>query len=171
MVASIASEYFAKQFREFAIEAAAAEHHRDEQPQSQSQSQSQSGAAQSSVAALSALPGAQSMKIESESKDADHEKTIAVAIGDEASRTSSCCVDYAAHSCLVLLQEIGGDLTLPAGKPLGLVVFAHGPGSGLLSSQNRFLAEELRKQGTATLLVDLMNKSEEDKVVGKVGRI
>jgi dienelactone hydrolase len=72
----------------------------------------------------------------------DTEKTITLRVGDE---------------------EIYADLTLPAGKPLGLVVFAHGSGSGRQSSRNRFVAEELRKKGSATLLADLLSKHEEDK--------
>ena len=75
-------------------------------------------------------------------------------------KKSSCFADL----LLVLPQEIYADLTLPAGKPLGLVVFAHGSGSGRKSSRNRFVAEELRKKGSATLLADLLSKHEEDKV-------
>jgi dienelactone hydrolase len=43
-----------------------------------------------------------------------------------------------------------------------LVVFAHGSGSGRLSSQNRFLAEELRSARIATLRLGLLTPDEEE---------
>ena len=38
----------------------------------------------------------------------------------------------------------------------GLVIFAHGSGSGRLSPRNNHVAAELRMQGQATLLLDLL---------------
>jgi dienelactone hydrolase len=47
----------------------------------------------------------------------------------------------------------------PAAK--GLVIFAHGSGSGRLSPRNTYVAERLRRAGLATLLLDLLIPSEE----------
>jgi putative phosphoribosyl transferase len=57
----------------------------------------------------------------------------------------------------VVLQ---GDLTLPAGAR-GLVVFAHGSGSGRLSPRNRMVARRLQDSGFGTLLFDLLTVGEE----------
>lgn len=43
----------------------------------------------------------------------------------------------------------------------GLVVFAHGSGSGRLSPRNQHVAAALREAGIATLLLDLLTPSEE----------
>jgi dienelactone hydrolase len=53
-----------------------------------------------------------------------------------------------------------GDLTLPP-KAQGLVVFAHGSGSGRLSPRNRMVAERLNVGGFGTLLFDLLTEREE----------
>ena len=53
-----------------------------------------------------------------------------------------------------------GILAVPAGAA-GLVIFAHGSGSGRLSPRNRFVAGELNRAGLATLLVDLLTPREE----------
>ena len=42
-----------------------------------------------------------------------------------------------------------------------VVLFAHGSGSGRHSSRNRYVAQELRQAGLATLLVDLLTPEEE----------
>ncbi len=47
-------------------------------------------------------------------------------------------------------------------KPKGLVLFAHGSGSGRLSPRNQFVAAELRKAGFATLLFDLLTPKEDE---------
>ena len=52
-----------------------------------------------------------------------------------------------------------GDLIVPDGAK-GLVVFSHGSGSGRLSKRNRFVAEQLRQAGLATLLFDLITPEE-----------
>ncbi len=57
----------------------------------------------------------------------------------------------------VVLQ---GDLTLPAGAR-GLVLFAHGSGSGRLSPRNRMVARRLQDGGFGTLLFDLLTVREE----------
>src|SRR3954470_12256423 len=43
----------------------------------------------------------------------------------------------------------------------GLVIFAHGSGSGRLSPRNNHVARALRKAGLATLLIDLLTPAEE----------
>lgn len=46
-------------------------------------------------------------------------------------------------------------------NPKGLVIFAHGSGSGRLSPRNNYVAAALRKAGLATLLLDLLTPAEE----------
>ncbi|MDB5871338.1 MAG: hydrolase [Ramlibacter sp.] len=53
-----------------------------------------------------------------------------------------------------------GDLALPPGFP-GLVLFAHGSGSGRHSARNRQVAGRLQQAGIATLLFDLLTAREE----------
>jgi pimeloyl-ACP methyl ester carboxylesterase len=43
----------------------------------------------------------------------------------------------------------------------GVVVFAHGSGSSRMSPRNRFVANELRRAGFATLLCDLLTEEED----------
>lgn len=56
-------------------------------------------------------------------------------------------------------MNLQGDLRLPS-NPLGVVIFVHGSGSGRFSPRNQFVAEELNKQGFATLLLDLLTEEE-----------
>jgi dienelactone hydrolase len=53
-----------------------------------------------------------------------------------------------------------GDLALPA-EAIGLVLFAHGSGSGRHSARNRQVAQGLQHAGIATLLFDLLTAKEE----------
>ncbi|GAA2884591.1 phosphoribosyltransferase family protein [Streptomyces mexicanus] len=55
--------------------------------------------------------------------------------------------------------RLGGRLTLPAGAP-GVVLFAHGSGSGRHSPRNRFVAQGLNRAGLGTLLFDLLTEEE-----------
>lgn len=55
---------------------------------------------------------------------------------------------------------LSGDLTLPADAD-GIIVFAHGSGSGRLSPRNRAVAQALVSDGFATLLFDLLTPQEE----------
>lgn len=57
-----------------------------------------------------------------------------------------------------LLME--GVLELPP-TPSGVVVFAHGSGSGRDSPRNRYVAQELRGTGLGTLLLDLLTPEED----------
>jgi putative phosphoribosyl transferase len=55
--------------------------------------------------------------------------------------------------------ELHGTLAVPA-PARGVVLFAHGSGSGRLSPRNRFVAEALQARGLATLLIDLLEEDE-----------
>ncbi len=55
---------------------------------------------------------------------------------------------------------LAGLLTLPPGAQ-GVVVFAHGSGSGRLSPRNQAVADELGRAGFGTLLLDLLTSEEE----------
>ena len=71
-------------------------------------------------------------------------------------------------------QQADSDITVTAGRvrlrgilglpqePAGLVVFAHGSGSGRLSPRNTFVAQTLNRDGLATLLIDLLEEDEAD---------
>lgn len=50
-------------------------------------------------------------------------------------------------------------LGIPPGA-VGIVLFAHGSGSGRFSPRNRFVAHHLQKGGIATLLIDLLTEDE-----------
>jgi dienelactone hydrolase len=55
-----------------------------------------------------------------------------------------------------------GDLAIPRGSR-GIVLFAHGSGSGRHSSRNRRVAQHLQTAGMATLLFDLLTAEEEQR--------
>jgi alpha-beta hydrolase superfamily lysophospholipase len=57
--------------------------------------------------------------------------------------------------------RLTGRLTVPAGTS-GVVVFAHGSGSGRHSPRNRFVAAGLNRAGLGTLLFDLLSEEEAD---------
>jgi putative phosphoribosyl transferase len=56
--------------------------------------------------------------------------------------------------------RLAGDLAVPAGAR-GVVLFAHGSGSGRHSPRNRQVAATLGRAGLATLLLDLLTEQEE----------
>jgi putative phosphoribosyl transferase len=62
----------------------------------------------------------------------------------------------------VIIGPIGleGVLELPEEGAAGIVLFAHGSGSGRLSPRNNFVAQALRDAGLATLLLDLLMEEE-----------
>jgi len=67
---------------------------------------------------------------------------------------------------IVSSVEIGSDklqglLGFPSTAAHGLVIFAHGSGSGRLSPRNQHVAHGLRRAGLATLLLDLLTPTEE----------
>jgi putative phosphoribosyl transferase len=53
-----------------------------------------------------------------------------------------------------------GNLIVPQ-HATGVVLFAHGSGSGRFSSRNRYVAEQLRSGRLGTLLIDLLTEEEE----------
>lgn len=55
--------------------------------------------------------------------------------------------------------ELAGDLVVP-GDAHAIVLFAHGSGSSRHSPRNRAVAEVLRNNGLATLLLDLLTEDE-----------
>ncbi len=57
--------------------------------------------------------------------------------------------------------RLEGVLGLPP-RPAGIVVFAHGSGSGRFSPRNNFVARKLQDGGLATLLIDLLEEREAD---------
>jgi dienelactone hydrolase len=64
---------------------------------------------------------------------------------------------------VIAIGDVGlaGDLTVPP-DARGVVVFAHGSGSGRFSPRNRAVAQELVRARLATLLMDLLTADEED---------
>jgi putative phosphoribosyl transferase len=54
-----------------------------------------------------------------------------------------------------------GNLAIPEDAQ-GVVLFAHGSGSGRHSRRNRYVAQELREAGLGTLLIDLLTPEEEE---------
>jgi putative phosphoribosyl transferase len=57
---------------------------------------------------------------------------------------------------------IEGSLVIPLGAK-GIVLFAHGSGSGRFSPRNQYVAKVLNQAGIATLLIDLLTKQEEEE--------
>jgi len=55
---------------------------------------------------------------------------------------------------------LNGDVEVPR-QARGVVLFAHGSGSGRRSPRNRHVARELQQAGLATVLVDLLTRDEE----------
>lgn len=54
---------------------------------------------------------------------------------------------------------LDGILGLPR-RPVGVILFVHGSGSGRLSPRNRFVAHQFQQGGMATLLIDLLTDQE-----------
>jgi putative phosphoribosyl transferase len=55
-----------------------------------------------------------------------------------------------------------GEIVIPHKNTSGIVIFAHGSGSGRHSPRNQMVAKALNNDGLATLLVDLLTKEEEE---------
>jgi putative phosphoribosyl transferase len=69
-------------------------------------------------------------------------------------------IDIAPSEVLVGPYQLRALLGVPP-DATGLVIFAHGSGSGRLSPRNNHVAEALRAHGQATLLLDLLTAAEE----------
>jgi putative phosphoribosyl transferase len=67
------------------------------------------------------------------------------------------------HPVVITKEQLAleGMLGLPDGSR-GVVVFAHGSGSGRFSPRNNFVARHLQQNGLATLLLDLLTEEEAD---------
>jgi putative phosphoribosyl transferase len=80
-------------------------------------------------------------------------------------------MDAAANDVVVPAGEVSlpGDLVVPDAA-VGIVLFAHGSGSGRLSPRNRLVAETLNESRIGTLLIDLLTPEEEriDRVTGEL---
>lgn len=65
------------------------------------------------------------------------------------------------HNVQIIRKELAleGILGLPPDAS-GIIVFAHGSGSGRLSPRNNFVAHHLQQRGLATLLLDLLTPDE-----------
>jgi putative phosphoribosyl transferase len=61
-----------------------------------------------------------------------------------------------------LHHSISGNLSIPKDSK-GLVIFAHGSGSGRYSPRNRYVSNVLNKDGVSTLLLDLLTEEEEKR--------
>ena len=59
------------------------------------------------------------------------------------------------------MRRLTGILAVPP-RPRGVVLFAHGSGSGRHSPRNQFVARVLQEAGLATLLIDLLEEAEAD---------
>ncbi len=59
----------------------------------------------------------------------------------------------------VRLEGILGEVP----NPVGIVVFAHGSGSGRTSPRNHYVARQLQRAGMATLLLDLLTAREDEQ--------
>ena len=57
------------------------------------------------------------------------------------------------------MLRLNGILALPENAK-GMIIFAHGSGSGRFSSRNNFVARELQKAQFGTLLMDLLSETE-----------
>ena len=58
-------------------------------------------------------------------------------------------------------MTLEGNLVIPTEECKGIVLFAHGSGSGRHSPRNRYVAQVLQEAGLATLLIDLLTMEEE----------
>ena len=61
----------------------------------------------------------------------------------------------------VVRGTMEGNLVIPSGAK-GIVLFAHGSGSGRFSPRNQYVAKVLNEAGIGTLLIDLLTKEEEE---------
>ena len=64
------------------------------------------------------------------------------------------------HAVRIPPLGLSGDLVVPA-HATGVVLFAHGSGSGRHSTRNRYVAGVLQEGGLGTLLLDLLTTAEE----------
>jgi putative phosphoribosyl transferase len=73
---------------------------------------------------------------------------------------TTTAVERAGAEVSIGRMGLKGILAIPP-SPAGLIIFAHGSGSGRLSPRNNHVAAGLREQRLATLLLDLLTPAEE----------
>jgi pimeloyl-ACP methyl ester carboxylesterase len=80
-------------------------------------------------------------------------------------------MDIAEAAVRIPVGEVAldADVAVP-GEPRGVVLFAHGSGSGRHSPRNRYVAAQLQAAGLVTVLADLLTVAEErrDAVTGEL---
>src|SRR5258708_13496081 len=64
------------------------------------------------------------------------------------------------HAVNIGPDGLHGDLVVPE-RATGIILFAHGSGSGRHSPRNRYVASVFQQGGLATLLLDLLTAAEE----------
>jgi putative phosphoribosyl transferase len=69
-------------------------------------------------------------------------------------------VNSAVEVVMIAPLGLSGDLVVPE-HAKGIVLFAHGSGSGRHSPRNRYVADVLQQVGLGTLLLDLLTEAEE----------
>lgn len=93
-----------------------------------------------------------------------HERTVVANTAEEQvkNHAHSSMAAGVEHTVSIPVDNVSleGTLTVPQ-HAQGIVVFAHGSGSGRHSPRNRFVAEALQGGGLGTLLMDLLTASED----------
>ncbi|MEZ6317130.1 MAG: alpha/beta family hydrolase [Phycisphaerales bacterium] len=74
--------------------------------------------------------------------------------------TPSTFIETTVETCGVRLPALWGEPAAHFASPTGVVVFAHGSGSGRLSARNHKVARRLHERGFATVLFDLLTEEE-----------
>ena len=67
-------------------------------------------------------------------------------------------------------HRLEGTLVVPPAAR-GVVLFAHGSGSGRFSPRNQYVASVLQDAGLATLLLDLLEEEEDFSVIGQASSV
>ena len=94
------------------------------------------------------------------SQVADAEVTSLLGQGLTGAGTRDAAPDPAEVTVDAEGARLAGSLVIPPGAG-GLVVFAHGSGTGRRSPRNQLVAAGLNRAGLGTLLIDLLTPSEE----------
>ncbi len=79
----------------------------------------------------------------------------------QTSGSAGLAIEREPVTILVDSVNLEGDLSVPTAAK-GAVLFAHGSGSSRHSPRNRYVADVLNDTGLATLLIDLLNRDEQE---------